>query len=132
MITDVRLMDFVKDYEYEEFNKMVVKSNKGQTDSSRARKVTEPISLRQMKNESKNRKVDCTPIDLSDYENDPKANDELQNLFNEIMNDIRKKENDLKVKFNNGTISFEKYTYLMNELSKSKRKTREAYMKNAR
>ena len=28
MITDVRLMDFVKDYEYEEFNKMVVKSNK--------------------------------------------------------------------------------------------------------
>ena len=132
MITDVRLMDFVKDYEYEEFNKMVVKSNKGQTDSSRVRKVTEPISLRQMKNESKNRKVDCTPIDLSDYENNPKANDELQNLFNEIMNDIRKKENDLKVKFNNGTISFEKYTYLMNELSKSKRKTREAYMKNAR
>ena len=132
MITDVRLMDFVKDYEYEEFNKMVVKSNKGQTDSSRVRKVTEPISLRQMKNESKNRKVDCTPIDLSDYENNPKANDELQNLFNEIMNDIRKKENDLKVKFNNGTISFEKYTRLMNELSKSKRKTREAYMKNAR
>ena len=132
MITDVRLMDFVKDYEYEEFHKMVVKNNKGQTDSSRVRKVTEPISLRQMKNESKNRKVDCTPIDLSDYENDPKANDELQNLFNEIMNDIRKKENDLKVKFNNGTISFEKYTYLMNELSKSKRKTREAYMKNAR
>ena len=43
-----------------------------------------------------------------------------------------KKENDLKVKFNNGTISFEKYTHLMNELSKSKRKTREAYMKNAR
>ena len=132
MITDVRLMDFVKDYEYEEFNKMVVKSNKGQTDSSRVRKVTEPISLRQMKNESKNRKVDCTPIDLSDYENDPKANDELQNLFNKIMNDIRKKENDLKVKFNNGTISFEKYAHLMNELSKSKRKTREAYMKNAR
>ena len=132
MITDVRLMDFVKDYEYEEFHKMVVKSNKGQTDSSRVRKVTEPISLRQMKNESKNRKVDCTPIDLSDYENDPKANDELQNLFNEIMNDIRKKENDLKVKFNNGTISFEKYAHLMNELSKSKRKTREAYMKNAR
>ena len=132
MITDVRLMDFVKDYEYEEFNKMVVKSNKGQTDSSRVRKVTKPISLRQMKNESKNRKVDCTPIDLSDYENNPKANDELQNLFNEIMNDIRKKENDLKVKFNNGTISFEKYTRLMNELSKSKRKTREAYMKNAR
>ena len=132
MITDVRLMDFVKDYEYEEFHKMVVKSNKGQTDSSRVRKVTEPISLRQMKNESKNRKVDCTPIDLSDYENNPKANDELQNLFNEIMNDIRKKENDLKVKFNNGTISFEKYTYLMNELSKSKRKTREVYMKNAR
>ena len=132
MITDVRLMDFVKDYEYEEFNKMVVKSNKGQTDSSRVRKITEPISLRQMKNESKNRKVDCTPIDLSDYENNPKANDELQNLFNEIMNDIRKKENDLKVKFNNGTISFEKYTRLMNELSKSKRKTREAYMKNAR
>ena len=132
MITDIRLMDFVKDYEYEEFNKMVVKSNKGQTDSSRVRKVTEPISLRQMKNESKNRKVDCTPIDLSDYENNPKANDELQNLFNEIMNDIRKKENDLKVKFNNGTISFEKYTRLMNELSKSKRKTREAYMKNAR
>ena len=132
MITDVRLMDFVKDYEYEEFNKMVVKSNKGQTDSSHVRKVTEPISLRQMKNESKNRKVDYTPIDLSDYENNPKANDELQNLFNEIMNDIRKKENDLKVKFNNGTISFEKYTHLMNELSKSKRKTREAYMKNAR
>ena len=132
MITDVRLMDFVKDYEYEEFHKMVVKSNKGQTDSSRVRKVTEPISLRQMKNESKNRKVDCTPIDLSDYENNPKANDELQNLFNEIMNDIRKKENDLKVKFNNGTISFEKYTNLMNELSKSKRKTREVYMKNAR
>ena len=132
MLTDIRLMDFVKDYEYEEFNKMVVKSNKGQTDSSRVRKVTEPISLRQMKNESKNRRVDCTPIDLSDYENDPKANDELQNLFNEIMNDIRKKENDLKVKFNNGTISFEKYTHLMNELSKSKRKTREAYMKNAR
>ena len=75
MITDVRLMDFVKDYEYEEFNKMVVKSNKGQTDSSRVRKVTEPISLRQMKNESKNRKVDCTPIDLNDYENNPKAND---------------------------------------------------------
>ena len=48
------------------------------------------------------------------------------------MKNIRKKENDLKVKFNNGTISFEKYTYLMNELSKSKRKTREAYMKNAR
>ena len=132
MITDVRLMDFVKDYEYEEFNKMVVKSNRGQTDARRVRKVTEPISLRQMKNESKNRKVDCTPIDLSDYENDPKANDELQNLFNEIMNDIRKKENDLKVKFNNGIISFEKYTHLMNELSKSKRKTREAYMKNAR
>ena len=132
MITDVRLMDFVKDYEYEEFNKMVVKSNKGQTDSSRVRKVTEPISLRQMKNESKNRKVDCTPIDLSDYENNPRANNELQNLFNEIMNDIRKKENDLKVKFNNGTISFEKYTHLMNELSKSKRKTREVYMKNAR
>ena len=132
MIADVRLMDFVKDYEYEEFNKMVVKSNKGQTDSSRVRKVTEPISLRQMKNESKNKKVDCTPIDLSDYENNPKANDELQNLFNEIMNDIRKKENDLKVKFNNGTISFEKYTNLMNELSKSKRKAREAYMKNAR
>ena len=65
-------------------------------------------------------------------ENNPKANDELQNLFNEIMNDIREKENDLKVKFNNGTISFEKYTHLMNELSKSKRKTREAYMKNAR
>ena len=132
MITDVRLMDFVKDYEYEELNKMVVKSNKGQTDSSRVRKVTEPISLRQMKNESKNRKVDCTPIDLSDYENNPKANDELQNLFNEIMNDIRKKENDLKVKINKGTISFEKDTHLMNELSKSKRKTREAYMKNAR
>ena len=66
MITDVRLLDFVKDYEYEEFHKMVIKSNKGQTDSSRVRKVTEPISLRQMKNESKNRKVDCTPIDLSD------------------------------------------------------------------
>ena len=132
MLTDVRLMDFVKDYEYEEFHKMVVKNNKGQTDSSRVRKVTEPISLRQMKNESKNRKVDCTPIDLSDYENNPKANDELQNLFNEIMNDIRKKENDLKIKFNNGTISFEKYTHLMNKLSKSKRKTREAYMKNAR
>ena len=91
MITDIRLMDFVKDYEYEEFHKMVVKSNKGQTDSSRIRKVTEPISLRQMKNESKNRRVDCTPIDLSDYENNPKANDELQKLFNEIMNDIRKK-----------------------------------------
>ena len=75
MIADVRLMDFVKDYEYEEFNKMVVKSNKGQTDPSRVRKVTEPISLRQMKNESKNRKVDCTPIDLSDYENNPKANE---------------------------------------------------------
>ena len=44
----------------------------------------------------------------------------------------KEKENDLKVKFNNGTISFEKYTHLMNELSKSKRKTREAYMKNAR
>ena len=132
MITDVRLMDFVKDYEYEEFHKMVVKNNKGQTDSSRVRKVTEPISLRQMKNESKNRKVDCTPIDLSDYENNPRANDELQNLFNDIINDIRKKENDLKVKFNNGIISFEKYTNLMNELSELKRKTREAYMKNAR
>ena len=132
MLTDVRLMDFVKDYEYEEFNKMVAKSNKGQTDSSRVTKVTEPIGLRQMKNEWKNRKVDCTPIDLRDYENNPKANDDLQNLFIEIMKDIRKKESDLMVKFNNGTISFEKYTHLMNELSKSKRKTREAYMKNAR
>ena len=32
----------------------------------------------------------------------------------------------------NGTKKKKKYTHLMNELSKSKRKTREAYMKNAR
>ena len=32
MLTNIRLMEFVKDYEYEEFSKMVVKSNKGKTE----------------------------------------------------------------------------------------------------
>ena len=40
------------------------------------------------------------------------------------MNEKRKKENDLKVKFNNGTISFEKYAnmnYIISQMKKKKK-----------
>ena len=65
MINDVRLLDYVKDYEMEEFKKNNCNVNK---------KVTKPISLREMKNNSVNKGVDKTPINLNDFKNDLNIN----------------------------------------------------------
>ena len=115
MINDVRLLDYVKDYEMEEFEK---------NNCNVKKKVTKPISLREMKNNSINKGVDKTPINLNDFKNDLSINSKSKKMFEEIMNDIKLKEQELKNKFNNGLIQYEEYNNHMNELSKTKEKAR--------
>ena len=115
MINDVRLLDYVKDYEMEEFEK---------NNCNVKKKVTKPISLREMKNNSINKGVDKTPINLNDFKNDLSINSKSKKMFEEIMNDIKLKEQELKNKFNNGSIQYEEYNNCMNELSKAKEKAR--------
>ena len=103
----MRLLDYVKDYEMEEFKKNNCNVNK---------KVTKPISLREMKNNSINKGVDKTPINLNDFKNDLNINSKSKKMFEEIMNDIKLKEQELKNKFNNGLIQYEEYNNCMNEL----------------
>lgn len=121
MINDIRLLDYVKDYEMEDFKKNNCNINK---------KVTKPISLKEMKNNSINKNIDKTPIELNDFKNDLNKNNKSKKMFEEIMNDIKSKEQELKNKFNNGLIRYEEYNYYMNELSKSKEKARKTINKN--
>ena len=121
MINDIRLLDYVKDYEMEDFKKNNCNTNK---------KVTKPISLKEMKNNSINKNIDKTPINLNDFKNDLNKNNKSKKMFEEIMNDIKSKEQELKNKFNNGLIQYEEYNYYMNELSKSKEKARKIINQN--